>query len=118
MVELAFELGRDGLGVGGVDDLVGRAPAVAGANPLAEVDVQPQRQARVAPRGGGDGRLGGGRAHHEARRRDDAVGVRAQDAGVDGRAEAEVVGVDDEPAVGGGHGAIRRASARASAAQS
>ncbi len=71
---------------------VGRGQGGAG---LDEGEVQPDAQAGGAARD--LHRLGGGgRRHHQARGREDAVPVGALDRGVDLGREAEVVGGDDE----------------------
>ncbi|HWF35564.1 MAG TPA: hypothetical protein VG295_09325 [Solirubrobacteraceae bacterium] len=74
--QLALEFDRDGLLVVGVDDLVYRAPFVPDAHPLGQVDVHPEREVRIRRRGG-DGLRCRRPIDHQARRRDDALGMGA-----------------------------------------
>jgi hypothetical protein len=98
-LELACHLTCDRVAILEVDDDIGGAPVLFDRLPFAEVEVQPQAERGMLPRLR-RGVRGVGVADHEARARDDPVDVRADDPGGDRRAAAEVVGVDDEAAVG------------------
>ncbi len=96
------------------DDVRGLPPAVA-VLPLAEIDVEAEREvgslARIA------GGLGSRRpANHQARARDHAVLVRTDDPPIDTAAAAEIVRVHDELTVA--HSASRSAVRAASPSQS
>ena len=83
----AFELRRE---------RPGGVPGLVDLRPVLDV-MQPDRQRRVLacePHGVG----GRGPVDHQARAGEDAVRVRLDDALVDTGGEAEVIGVDDQPA--------------------
>ena len=80
-------------------DLVHGRPGAVPPHPLAQVDVQPDAERRRGPRVG-RGLLRPGLADHQAGAGQDALLVGARDARVHARAEAEVVGVDDQGAIG------------------
>ena len=74
-------------------------------------EVEAERESPSAPRCFGDSRLRGGLQDHHGGGRHDAREVRLEDARVDPRRPAEVVGVDDQPLHGAGAPAAGASSA-------
>ena len=122
--DLSVELARDVVRV----DLRGQrlrvarkaAPDEERGNPLGrrsgraasgQDEVEAERETPSAPRCFGDSRLRGGLQDHHGGGRHDAREVRLEDACVDPRRPAEVVGVDDQPLHGAGAPAAGASSA-------
>src|SRR5919197_6267389 len=95
--EIAEDLELDPCFVGDRDRrLDDGVPLTVAINPLAEVEVKPYAELRM--RGCVQGRFWSGvTADHEARARHDALLVADRDTAVDTGAQAEVVGVHNQP---------------------